>query len=259
MNKIATDTSPVILVQGATGRLGNVLRRQWAPDAAVWCGRRVEGLTGIEVAICLAGGGHHGAQANIEAPRALLAQAAQAGVARVILMSSQAVYGRGDAGWSEDSAGAPISEYGRLKQQMEGLIAPPGVELSVLRVGNVAGSDALLGGLDPRVTPVLDTFADGRTPRRSYIGPATFARVLAHLARYPGPLPARLNLAAPGSVEMADLLRAAGRDWQTRAASATALPEVVMQTDTIEGIYPFLPVESTAAELVRQWHEDRRR
>lgn len=214
-----------LLISGAGGRVGSLLRGPLGPDAVF--ARRGPGLAldwdplagpGPLVAWCA----RHGAprallqlargvpgdpvRDNSAIGRATLAAARAAGIGRVLLASSSAVYGQSRAApWTEDEPVAPPGAYGQSKRAMERDCAGPGV--TCLRIGNVAGADALL--TNPRRPLLLDRFADGTGPVRSYIGPATLARVLRALARAPA-LPGVLNLGAPRPADMAALAQAAG-------------------------------------------------
>lgn len=199
-------------------------------------------LRGADVVLCLAGRipgrpRWDGAETDladnwhlgVAVVQAAAAAAAQDGVqpARVLLASSAAVYGAQSGLLREDTPLQPATPYGTAKVEMEqrslALGAALGVPVTALRIGNIAGLDAILGGWRSGFT--LDQFRDGRSPRRSYIGVRTLARVLAALVVQPD-LPTVLNLAQPGPVEMAALLRAAGRDFTWRAASESAIAEV---------------------------------
>ncbi|TNJ40952.1 NAD(P)-dependent oxidoreductase [Phaeobacter sp. B1627] len=240
------------LVLGASGRIGRSLRHRWGPDAALWQARRAPGRAqegpGWQIfdpladpaalaaaarqsgqILCLAGGvpGRGGDLGdNLRLAEAAIHAAAEAGI-RVILASSAAVYGARGGALHEDLTLTPTHPYGQAKADMEAQAARLGAELGVsvcaLRIGNVAGFDAVLGGWRPGFR--LDQFPDGRSPRRSYIGPATLADVIAALLAAPR-LPEVLNIAQPGPVEMAVLLRAAGRDYATVPAPETAIAEV---------------------------------
>ena len=74
----------------------------------------------------------------------------------------------------------PVSEYGRAKRDAEQALAKglagSGVGLTCLRIGNIAGADALLGGqaASGAAQVVLDPVAgQPMGPERSYIGPLT--------------------------------------------------------------------------------------
>ena len=119
---------------------------------------------------------------------------------------------------------------------------------TVLRLGNVAGADAILGGWRAGFT--LDQLPDGRTPARSYIGPGKLARVL-HALSMADTVPGLLNIAAPGTVEMGDLLDAAHLDWTARPATDQTIAQVHLDTTTLERLVPFAPTDSTAEGIVR--------
>jgi nucleoside-diphosphate-sugar epimerase len=266
---------PRVLVLGATGRIGGILRKYWpagatwqcrgrAPDAApAWCvldplaepGALARAAVGHAVILCLAGAVPGRGDVTRSAPLAEAAiRAGAAAGARVLLASSAAVYGAQGGALAEDTPLAPLSDYGRAKAQMEtrgaALAAELGVPVTSLRIGNVAGIDAALGGWRPGCR--LDRFADGRTPRRSYVGMATLARVLGDLVAARD-LPPVLNLAAPGVVEMGDLLDAAGLGWTPRPAPDSAIAELRLSTTALERITAFAPDECGAAAMVAQW------
>ena len=139
-----------------------------------------------------------------------------------------------------------------MERQGARLAAELGVRVSSLRIGNIAGLDAILGGWRPGFQ--LDRFPDGRTPRRSYIGVETLARVLGDLAAAPD-LPAVLNVAAPGAVEMGALLEAAGLGWTARPAPATAIAEVRLGVQALERVTDLTQAEGLPATLVTQWRK----
>lgn len=151
---------------------------------------------------------------NVTLALAAVRAGAKAGVP-VLLSSSAAVYGNQTGVLDETCPLAPLNAYGQAKARMEreaqALAQNLGARVTSLRIGNIAGVDAILGGW--RAGFALDRFADGATPRRSYIGAVTLARVLGDLARCSvggRDLPDVLNVAAPGMIEMGALLDAAG-------------------------------------------------
>jgi nucleoside-diphosphate-sugar epimerase len=183
----------------------------------------------------------------------------RAGVTRVLLASSSAVYGAGGIPFTEDAPCAPVNAYGAAKLEMEAACAPwraRGLDICALRIGNVAGADALLLNVartGPGGAVVIDRFADGGGPVRSYIGPATLAAVLATLCRHPGPLPEALNIAAPDPVAMTALAQAAGAHIETRPAPRGAHQRITLDCRRLAALHRFAPGDSTPAEMVRQW------
>jgi nucleoside-diphosphate-sugar epimerase len=235
-----------LLVTGGTGRLGRLLRAVWADRAegAAWPGRPGSdgawpGLDAPPGAVILhlagaTGGSAAELRANADLARAVARAARRIGAARVILASTVAVYRPGPDLLDEDSPPDPPSDYGRSKLAAERALAAglsgSGIAVCRLRIANVAGADALLGGALARpggpvtLDPVPGQLAG---PERSYIGPMTFARVLAALIAQPD-LPPVLNLAQPGAVGMADLLEAARLPWAWGPPRPATVPRVVV-------------------------------
>lgn len=268
-----------VLVMGATGRIGRALRTFWPVHARqiapLWQSRaataeqgwvslnplaepdRLARLSeGCDAILCLSGvtpvrGGDFAT--NVTLAEAAIHAGAAAG-APVLLASSAAVYGNQPGALTEQTRPKPVADYGRSKAEMEARGAELAAELNVpvcsLRLGNLAGVDAILGGWKPGFQ--LDLFDDGRTPCRSYIGLETLARVLADLVTTTG-LPPLLNVAAPGVIEMGALLDAAGLDWTPRAAPPDAIPEVHLSTDALGGFTRFDATDSLPETMVRQW------
>ncbi|MEX5579957.1 NAD-dependent epimerase/dehydratase family protein [Pseudophaeobacter sp. A-200-2] len=285
-------TAPAILVLGAAGRIGGLLRRDWPtllPAGADlrWQARRrpadyaageawhilapledpatlVRAAEGVDTILCLAGvtPGHGGdLDDNTRLAEAAI-RAAQASTrvsdrkTRVLLASSAAVYGNQPGVLSEEAPLHPANPYGAAKAAMEmralRLGAEAGVAITALRIGNIAGLDAILGGWRPGFQ--LDRFADGTTPRRSYIGVRMLAQVLAALVQHRG-LPEVVNVAQPGPVAMGDLLRAAGLDFSLRPAPDSAIPEVALEVTRLAGLLPpDVPLPpADPARLVAEW------
>jgi nucleoside-diphosphate-sugar epimerase len=133
-----------------------------------------------------------------------------------------------------------------------------GIDLCFLRIGNVAGADALLmnvASAAPDAPIAIDLFADGRGPLRSYIGPRSMAAVLWSLCRHEGPLPPVLNLAAPVPVHMEELATAAGHPWSGRNASGQGHQTITLNCNQLTEIHSFDRGESTPAEMIRQWRD----
>jgi len=267
-----------VLVLGATGRLGSMLRWAWGRTGAglepIWQSRGQAregwvrsnilgdpaGLAALcaraDVILNLAGvtpASGHDMGKNTDL--ALAVQRAAGGRPH-LLASSAAVYGRAGGLCRESDAVTPAAPYGVAKFAMEQAVRTTGGPVTCLRIGNVAGADAILGQVGQGAALVLDQFPDGRTPRRSYIGPATLAGVLAGLAHAAGQgraLPEILNVATPGTVEMGALLEAAGHPWTPRAAPETAIAEVALDIAALSRFTRPDPASGTAAALVAEW------
>jgi UDP-glucose 4-epimerase len=192
------------------------------------------------------------------------ANAARAcGIPRVLIASSAAVYGTNPdvTAFSEAMQPKPISAYGQAKLAMEAALQPwrdkASLNICALRIGNVAGADALLGPLTARQPDGsrlrIDAFADGNGPIRSYIGAQTLTRVLADLATKPGPLPDVLNIASPTPVRMTALAQAAGWAYDMVTAPPQALQSVTLDCTQLTRLCSFQAADSDPAAMVAQW------
>lgn len=274
---------PETLVMGATGRIGQLLQYHWRQTALapqlLWQARSAAGLAhaGPQVIVqpltqptrlaqaafgrqilCLAGATPGRGTLADNWPLAAAALRAASPGQRVILCSSAAVYGAQTGEFSgplEETAPLhPVTDYGLAKLEMEqcstALAAELGIPLCLLRIGNIAGLDACLGGWAPGYQ--LDQFGDGRTPARSYIGVVTLARLLADLAAQVQ-LPPVLNMAQPGVVEMGALLTAADLGWSARPAPVTAIANVTLKTTLLQSLVR-VP-RADALQMVQQWRK----
>lgn len=253
---------------GGTGRLGRLLHAAWAGQGGLaWPGRPGAdgGWPGFQappgaVILHLAGVTRPGDTpfaANLDLARHLVAAASRIGAARVLFASTVAVYRPGPEPMDEATPPDPQSDYGRSKLAAEEILArglaPLGIRLTVLRIANVAGADALLGGASarPGQTVVLDPVpGQPAGPERSYVGPLTLARVLAALAAR-ADLPPVLNLAQPGALGMADLVAAAGLPWSWGPARSGTVPRVVVDVARLAALVPLDPAtpDGLVAEL----------
>lgn len=277
-----------VLVMGASGRLGAMVRRHWGgvpAIAPIWQFRgAAEGgnalswspLQGpapttlrskVDVVLCLAGpvpGPSAQLELNTALAQAACAAANDLGARHVFLASSAAVYGIAGTPHGEDEEPAPLSDYGRAKRAMElAALRAGSMNVTCLRIGNVAGADALLGRLAAgggMAETMIDRFPGGHGPLRSYIGPAALAHwlgVLCCRAMSDGAaLPSILNLASPGVVDMAALATAADQPWAWREAPAEAIARVELDTQRLATLCPPGPQACTAPELVREWRRD---
>ncbi|WP_299704843.1 NAD(P)-dependent oxidoreductase [uncultured Tateyamaria sp.] len=254
-----------IVMLGAGGKLGQLLEPRW-PGEAVWTTRSdvdiadpntlTRTLNAADAVFCLAGV-THGSTASMELNATLARQTLDAAQgAHVFLFSSAAVYGALQGPLTEDGPTSPQSPYGKSKLEMERLAARHPNPSTSLRLGNVAGADAILGGWKPGFQ--LDQFSDNTTPARSYIGPGKLARVLNALARA-NTLPKIMNIAAPKTVSMGALLDAASLKWTPQPATDRTIANVHLDTSTLERFTSFTDSDSTAAGIVADWKQGPRR
>lgn len=266
------------LFTGSNGRLGRLLQRAWpalrdAPPA-LWLGRSAPAdllwsteqplptLPPCGTLVALWGrtsGDARELALNSTLLDATLTLARHCGARRILHFSSAAVYGPG-IDLRESDTPNPESAYGRAKWAMERAIAalpPEGFRHTVLRLANVVGADSLAPALLPQDAPViLDRFAAGHGPLRSYIAPGDLARVLAALALLPPEtLPACLNVTAPHPIDMQDLAQAAGRPVRWRPAPEGAIAQVTLNAGVISSLMPTLDWRATAADMIADWRE----
>ncbi len=260
-----TDTAGLfgrVLVVGGSGRLGGLLHLAWArvgQSGLLWQSRSGAAAAGLrfdpldepeafaraardmDAILNLAGvtGGDAAALARNRAlALAALGAGRAAGVSRVFLASSAAVYGRAEGAAREDGPVRPLSAYGRAKREMEMAALDlagrgGGPAVTCLRIGNVAGADQLLGAAPGPGPQLLDVFEGGHGPARSYVGPQALAAMLGGLfaaSHAGGDIPPVLNLALAGAVRMEALLEADGRPWRPRPAPEGLVEEVRLDT-----------------------------
>ncbi|MEP5760897.1 MAG: NAD-dependent epimerase/dehydratase family protein [Litoreibacter sp.] len=250
------------MILGANGRVGRLLLgipnviplRQARTDADICFDIMMDSaalraaISQVDVILNLAGATHHSetplAGRNVRLARQVLDHADGK---QVFLISSAAVYGAQSGELFETSALRSNNDYGREKIAMEEMACAHPAKSTVLRLGNVLGADALLGM--GRTTFALDTFTDGTTPERSYIGPRLLGCVLGKLMNTEVQPPI-LNVATSAPVSMADLLMAAGHSWTATRAPKTAIKTVSLNTDLLQSIISIPPTASTASSLV---------
>ncbi|WP_193140404.1 NAD(P)-dependent oxidoreductase [Meridianimarinicoccus sp. MJW13] len=243
-------TRPRVLVLGAGGRVGTLLRAAWDRRGAelVVQSRRnlgpgtlalapeVAGAAALATAltaqrpdlvVCLWGAVPGAQEAdftrNTRLAELAFRASAQAGIARFVALSTGAVYGPKDShAFCEDDTLAGTSPYARSKIAMErrlrDLATADAPALTTLRLANLFGADQLAVAMrNARTeTPLkLDQFPDGTGPRRSYASGRLLAALFQALADAdPTRLPPVLNVAdSAAGVDMAavlDAMQAAG-------------------------------------------------
>lgn len=272
-----------ILVLGSTGRLGTILRRYWGKtDTQIqWHGRRsganvdhffdlcgsdpFPSVPSIACVLALAGivPGAGDLSQNIQLGSAAVRLGARLGARHVVLSSSAAVYGGGPYAFAETPRPRPPHAYGAAKLAMEDacltLGAQLGIGVTALRIGNVAGADALLA--QPGNCRVLDKFDTGLGPMRSYVGPRAFAdlmRAVCARGTTGQSLPPYLNLALHGAVNMADLCHHAGLSVTWRDAPPEALAKVELDVSMLCSVLGCAERDIAAdpAAIVADWRAD---
>lgn len=276
-----------ILLVGATGRVGQLALHHWRsmPPACIEIIEqhrdpdRKEGFfwslqeplddrlaaQHVDAIICLAGvipGPGADLAQNALLAEAVLGAAHSVGIGRVLLASSSAVYGAGDGTpFSETDATVPVNAYGEAKLAMEQVCVPwreAGLDVCCLRIGNVAGADALLLNValaSMEKLLIIDRFSDMGGPVRSYIGGDTLADVLCELVKSPEPLPYILNIATPNVVLLEDLARAAGKPYIFRAAPVGAHQRITLNCNRLAARYAFAADAGDPVRLVTKWKE----
>ncbi len=200
--------------------------------------------------------------ANIHIATQYLDAALAASVPRVLLASSSAVYGPGDGRpLSEAAVCAPANAYGLSKRKMEQAAEPykdAGLDVCCMRIGNVAGADAMLlnaAFATPEKPIQIDQFSNGKGPLRSYIGPSTLGDCIGQRATYSGSLPFLLNVAAPVSVYMEDLAQAASLPWTYRAAPSSAIQNISLDCQALCQLIDFPMHRANPEEISLDWQE----
>lgn len=269
--KLAEKRPVWVVVTGAGGRIGHALRAIWGGKVSenlpiLWFGRAEgdgpcqiwdigqnpppvlpEGAIVLHLAGRVRGTPEELAQ-NAQVTGAVCAVAHAAGAQHVFVMSSVAVYAPGDGALHEGNPPAPVSPYGvaKLAAEQAAVEAFPG-GVTMLRLANLAGADALLGAFRPVVLDPVAGQAGG--PVRSYIGPRALAQVLEGLIAHVVArrhMPDVVNVAQQPPVAMADLLTARGQPWQFGPPRAGVVARVVVDTARLEGLME-LPQTSPAA------------
>ncbi|MDA7427670.1 NAD-dependent epimerase/dehydratase family protein [Primorskyibacter aestuariivivens] len=271
-----------VLVLGATGKVATLLRRYWdlnPPEniELFWASRRKEPRVthvwspGTPVgplpqcnAILALWGTVSGSVDALANNIALAKEAHRVGEAlgadRILHASSIAVYAPQDDPITEDTPPNPRNDYGASKHAMEQAVADLSPKAVCLRIGNVVGADSLFASLTRTETPRLDQFPDGFGPVRGYLRIETLAASVEAIATSDlETLPCVINVADASPIDMADILRAAGRDFDWKPAPDGATPCMQMEMTRLVGVlgHPLEPVDAHA--LVAEWRRLRDR
>lgn len=273
---MAQSRLPDVLITGATGRVGALLRKAWSISSPlafcpVWCARTDEGPSNW---VFWDMGGDVLPELD-PVPRAILHLARSAGMdpdggrdihmarqalrlARLhaiplLIASSVAVYGSSAKFVAERAPPRPVTRNGKTKRQLE-LCLSAADKVAFLRIGNVVGADALIGARCEGL--VLDR-AQGsdRGPIRSWIGPRTLAEVLGDLlalAVSGNPLPRQLNIAQEPALAMADLADADQRHWRYSARMAE-VGSIRVDCRLLQATLGRAVAPAAAAALVGEW------
>lgn len=263
-----------VLILGSSGKLGKIVHRYWKsrPDV-LWQARQHTPFCDVQwtpevdwtgpprLRAIVALWGVVPGKGDLADNTALALHAARlarlTGATRVIHCSSAAVYAPGPNPRREEEAD-PQNDYGRAKYAMEqalradALAHPDGPAHCALRIGNVAGADSLFASLDQEGPVTLDQFPDRHGPRRSYLGHGVMMAALDTLLRCDrAAFPQVINLASDGAVDMADLVRAAGRDLIFRPAGAGAIPALTLDITRLKML--FEPSRADPKGLIADW------
>lgn len=208
---------------------------------------------------------------NVRFVEDLLTVAADTGVAHVILCSSAAIYGQaGRSPSHETDTPAPITPYAESKAAMEEIaktlsadkvFRAKGPKITVLRIGNVAGADALLAAAERHTkakTPLpLHRFADGSAATRSYLGPRDLFETIRRMIIIDTPLHT-INTTHPQAVTLDALVRAykthllPDLTWEDTPAPDIIPPVVTLSADKISRLVPFRTLTDPADDLAAQ-------
>lgn len=205
---------------------------------------------------------------NVRFVERLLTRAAQAGVAHVVLASSAAAYGSGTgAVLSEADTLNPVTPYGRSKAAMEQAVATfaashQAPNITVLRIGNVAGADALTDAARRNAVDgnpmTLHRLDDGTAPVRSYIGPRDLFDAVSDVIAAPTRPLRTINVVHPQPVTLDAMLRGyrdhvfPTLDWADAPAPAGTFPSITLATDQIQLITKFANYDDPASAFTAQ-------
>ncbi|WP_412564959.1 NAD-dependent epimerase/dehydratase family protein [Thalassobius sp. MITS945101] len=265
-----------LLILGATGRVGQMLRRYWTArppqsmDLVYQSRRLAEGHVHYQLGddpacfgpvtrVLSLWGVTSGDAAALSANTTLALEAqriaAACGADHVLHASSIAIYTPSEKPHCETDPSTPANAYGMAKLAMEqALAAATGPQTTALRIGSVAGAESLAAAVHCGREITLDRFGSGHGPHRSYIGPADLAEVLAALSRLPAAtLPAALNIGATHPTRMDQLLIAGGWPFGWRDAPDTARECATLDTTLLQSLVSLPDLSGNPAEIAAQW------
>lgn len=262
-----------ILLLGANGKLGRMVRALWcpsgfsvvpvvrsgasAPDELVWSpGDRLPDISGVAAVVALWGvtpGPDRDLTDNTRLALAAMELGAGLGADVVVHCSSAAIYRPGPDPLPETVIADPGSPYGLAKVAMEQAISaqrtPGGPRQVVLRIGNVAGADSLFANLKCSRRITLDRFPDGSGPMRSYISAKDLALVIESLIQN-RESEGIYNVSAAKPTAMAEIATAWGAtvDWCDVRDGAAQM--VWLDTTRLSGVVSLPRSAHSAAHLV---------
>ena len=177
---------------------------------------------------------------------------------RFLFFSSSAVYGPGIAMHEFDIL-KPTSPYGEAKIACEFLLKSHkrDIEISCLRVANIAGADALMSKF---VEPAsrhnivtLSIFPNGKGPARSYITPKSLTEVLVSLIRKKSQLPFLLNVATIKRIEMRDCLLKLNSAWENITDIDDENQVITLDCQRLLNLCPNLEVNMSPTDFMNQF------
>ena len=205
---------------------------------------------------------------NVGFVKTLLEKAAETGVAHVVLVSSAAAYGAGGADpFTEDTPLNPLTPYGKSKATMERVTMEFAANnnrpaITIARIGNVAGADALTAAAKRHISAgtemPLHQLSDGSAPIRSYIGPRDLFLAMKALSDpHDGP-PRVVNVVHPQPVGLDEVLSAYQNHvlpdlkWAGTPAPDGTPQSVVLSAETLQSIVKLEKYDDPADSLGQQ-------
>lgn len=174
-------------------------------------------------------------QRNVAMVAPLTQACHSAAARRIFFASTAAVYRPGPVPAQENDLVAPPNPYGLSKAMAEtALLNLAPCPVTLLRIGNVVGADALLGPR-PSTEIILDPVSGhGGGPMRSWIGARTLATVMQRLALLdPPPV---VNLACDPPLAMGDLLTASGLPWCFGPPNPSVVPMAALSVQRLAAL-----------------------